>query len=398
VKSLTPEAMAALHDVDAEMATDFAKKFIAQALTDPHAMSNLYASGLLGRPGEAWSVEVRNRIGAFIAFACTECEFDRGFERGSNTEALIKAWLDVVKPSTEDMSYLLLLGEDNNVALKEFFIELGADPHLPIIRNLKHPGTNKESYACVLMAITDGMPTHLQTILAEPPDDLPVSMSRISTDGEPDLPRSLLDVAILQEDCAALKVILGSRDIASPKVAQRMSDSLSHAISKDRNFWAMQLVGVGASPADGNWEPIVSYFSEKKPGAQEPRFMEDFSVEAGDERHITYGGRPIILLALERLVQHGMDINICDDQSHGMVYYAAHYGHMRTLQTLLELGADYRGVLASYDADKRTGPGIPEEDEQPSENGRQMLLAWAARQAMDGVVQQAKNNIGKDVT
>lgn len=385
IEDLTPGALAALHDVDPEIATKFVKKYLGQVIDDPLAMQNLNASGLLGIPGQAWCTEIRSRADGLITFAVGDAKF----ERGSKAEALITTWLDAARPLPEDMSYLLFLGDDDNVALKDCLMDAGADPHLPILRKVNYKdSTNKESYASHLMGITDGVPAHLKKLLSSPVDDLPLALVPVVEGKVTDTPRTLLDAGLIAEETRAVQAMLDARDIHSPTVAQRMSTSLDNAIAGQWNWWALRLIGVGAEPTGGNWEPMVSFFSGHRSGTEMPRIMDNFLIEASDDRGMKFNGRPLISLALERLAAHGLDVNLVDGEGRCMLHFAAHYACLDTLQTLLTLGADYRGVLDPYEADPaRSG------NEEASDKGRRVLLAQAARDAMSSVVQQAKANL-----
>lgn len=383
---LTPAGMAAIHEIDPSVATDFVKKFFQKAGDDSVAMANLFASGLLGKPGEMWDGEIRERVEAFVLSLWGENEF----ESGSARELQFRRWMDEVRPIPEDRSFLLFAVQNGDAVLYDFFVSLGADPNLPVIRSLNgQANQSKQSHLTWLITCSGEhqLSPHLKRRLAVPADDLPCGWIHHGAKGVP--PKTVLDVALTAGKIAAAQAIIKSCDMSSPKVAQKMTDSLTHAIDNDKHLWALRLLGAGAEPAGGDWARVISFFEEPSPQSTVPRILNDFKEEAADKQSFQIGGRPAICTALERLAKNGMNLNVANPLGNGMVGLACHSGHTEVLETLLDLGAEYRSVLASLDRE-----AILFRDREAGERGRRMLQARAARDTMSAVIKQTKASLG----
>jgi hypothetical protein len=379
IQQLTPGALRAMDEIDPATATAFVEKLVVKAGGAAAVMQNLYASGLLGTPGQPWNAEIRNRVKWFVERGWS----DSDFKLTDTFKSMIGEWLGVVQPTAEDRAYLLFTVESGDWSLQNFFIGAGADPHLPIVKSLDNKNSRgNETYAAKLVGASSAetIAPQLKKLLATPNDDLPLSW--VSLDTKKSASKTLLDIALGMGKYAAARALLDARDLSAPKVTKAMTDSLARAIKHEKHCLALRLLGVGAEPDNGNWQPVVNFFATPAPGSSIPRILTDFSTEASDAASAAGGS---FTVALQRLAQHGMDLNVKNGQGESMVYLASHYGHLHILEVLLDLGADFRDVLASYDAKKPSVTNTVREEE-----GRQMLLAHAARQAMSGIVKQAR--------
>jgi hypothetical protein len=388
IQQMTSGALAALHDLDPSTATQIVEKFLQHASDYPVAMNNLYASGLLGQPGQLWDIDIRDRVDSFMDFVWNNSNSSYD-ELSSTCRMLFGDWLKVVQPLPEDLSYLLFRVDSSATALREYFLDAGADPNLPIRVDLRGQKETKEAFSAWQIVFGGAMTPWAEELLAKPADDLPLIIKGAETDACND--RTMLDVALVNKRSEALEAILRERDITAPNISKRLSDSVELAIATENGRWLLRLIGVGAEPADKSWESVISFFTNHGPDESAPRLLISFREEADEAGSLHWKGRPAAATAVERLVAHGLDVDLVDEEGHGMVFLASHYGCFKVLDTLLNLGAEYRDVLAGYDVDRPRFTNFAAE-----EHAKHMLLAHAARDAMSGIVKQAKPNTGEE--
>lgn len=387
IQKLTPDALAALHELDAPTATEVVKKLLAHVHEHPDALANLYASGLLGAPDKPWSKEHCDRVAYFIEFACGS----DGFERGGRSEMLIRSWLDAVQPVPVDMSRLLFMSDKDGTDLRDYFIEAGANAHLPIDGVQVKSKTGRYSYsaqAIVFAGVVPVLPS-VAKLLVTPTDDLPIVTIGEVDSADPSA-QNLLDVALNHKGSDAVEIILAARKGLHPRVAKAMTDSLSRAIDEDKPRWLLRLLAVGAEPGNGDWQPIVEFLQNSSGNDSAPRLITRFREEAAETDSLRWLGRPALATTIERLVEHGLDINLVDDEGHGMVFLASHYGYFTVLDTLLALGANYKDVLERYEDDRPDFAPFA-----AGEHAKHMLLAHVARDVMSGFVKKTRANAGE---